>query len=227
MAPSRWLTAVGGGGTDSYFDGAQQAAPLPPGFRLGGVTEEGGTPPRSYFDGAQHERPHVPWIAVSGHGDGGWCRQVSLGRTSEGSAGELAGVLAFVDYYFAVDYDVGDAEGELLGVFSGGGGFDGFRVEDDDVGLVAVSEEASGLEAQALGREGGHLSDGLGEAELLLGAYVLSEDYGEAAVGAGAGELSHENCVAADHAAGVGDEGGQGMGVGTHANDAQVKTVVQ
>ena len=49
---------------------------------------------------------------------------------AEGSAGESAGVLAFVYYDFAVDYYVGDAEGELLGVFSGGGGFDGFGVED-------------------------------------------------------------------------------------------------
>ena len=146
---------------------------------------------------------------------------------AEGSAGELAGVLAFVYYDFAVDYDVGDAQGELLGVFSGGGGFDGFGVEDDDVGLVAVSEEATGLEAQALGGEGGHLSDGLGEAELLFGAYVLGEDYGEAAVGAGAGELAHEHSVAADHAAGVRHKSGQGIGVGTHANDAQVKAVVQ
>ena len=45
----------------------------------------------------------------------------------QGSAGELAGVLAFVYYDFAVDDYVGDAEWELLGVFSGGGGFDGFR----------------------------------------------------------------------------------------------------
>ena len=110
---------------------------------------------------------------------------------AEGSAGELAGVLAFVDYDIAVDYDVGDAEGELLGVFSGGGSFDGFRVEDDDVGLVAVTEEATGLEAQALGGERGHLADGLGEAELLFGAYVLGKDYGEAAVGPRAGELAH------------------------------------
>lgn len=61
------------------------------------------------------------------------------------SAGELAGVLAFVYYYFAVDYDVGDAQGELLGVFPGGGGFYGVRVEDGNVGLVAVSEKAPGL----------------------------------------------------------------------------------
>ena len=141
---------------------------------------------------------------------------------AEGSAGELAGVLAFVYYDFAVYYDVGDAEGELLGVFSGGGGFYGFRVEDDYVGFVAVAEEATGLEAQALGWEGGHLADGLGEPELLFGAYVLSEDYGEAAVGPGAGELSHENCVAADHAARVGDEGGQRMGVCADTDDAKV-----
>ena len=54
---------------------------------------------------------------------------------AEGSAGESAGVLAFVYDDFAVDYDVGDAEGELLGVLSGGGGFDGFRVEDGDAAL--------------------------------------------------------------------------------------------
>ena len=110
---------------------------------------------------------------------------------AEGSAGELAGVLAFVYDDFAVDYHVGDTEGELLGVFSGGGGFDGFRVEDDYVGLVAVAEEATGLEAQALGGEGCHLADGLGEAELLFGTNILSEDYREAAVGPGAGELAH------------------------------------
>ena len=146
---------------------------------------------------------------------------------AEGSAGESAGVLAFVYYYFAVDDDVGDAEGELLGVFSGGGGFDGFGVEDDNVGLVAVAEEATGLETQALGGEGGHLADGLGEAELLFGAYVLSEDDGEAAIGAGAGELSHENGVASDHAAGVRDEGGEGLGVGADANNTEVEAIVE
>ena len=53
-------------------------------------------------------------------------------------------MLAFVYYYFAVDYDVRDANRELLGVFSGGGGFNGLGVEDGDVGLVSVSEGGPG-----------------------------------------------------------------------------------
>ena len=127
---------------------------------------------------------------------------------------------------FAVDYDVGDAEGELLGVFSGGGGFDGLGVEDGDVGLVSVTEETPGLQAQALRGERGHLAYCFGELELLFSANVFGEDDGEAAVGAGAGELAHQDGVAPDHPARMRDELRQGVSIGSHPHDAQVKAVV-
>ena len=110
----------------------------------------------------------------------------------------------------AVDQDVLDAGGVLAGVVSGGGGVDGAWIEDDDVGLHAVSEDAAVGDAESEGGEGSHLSDGLGHGYELFAADVVGEEGGEGAVGAGAGEVAEEEAVGADHGEGMGHKVGGG-----------------
>ena len=63
----------------------------------------------------------------------------------------------------AVHYDVFDADGKLLGVCAGGWRVDGVGVEDGDVGIHAVAQDAAVLESEPLGGERGHLANGVGK----------------------------------------------------------------
>ena len=80
---------------------------------------------------------------------------------AEGSAGEGAGVVGVVYYQSAVYQDVLDSRGVLLWPVARGRRLDRGRVEDDDVGLHVVEEEAPVGYAQAQGCEGRHFPDRL------------------------------------------------------------------
>ena len=63
----------------------------------------------------------------------------------------------------AVDDDVFDADGELLGIGACGRSLDGVRVEDGDVGVHAVAKDAAILESESLGGERGHFANCVGQ----------------------------------------------------------------
>ena len=93
------------------------------------------------------------------------------------------------------------------------------RVEDDDVGLEAVPQDSPVRQAEALRRERRHLPYRLREPEVLLGADVLCEDDGEAAVAPGVRVLTDQDGVAGDDSVRVGDEGVEGVRVGAQGDD--------
>ena len=98
------------------------------------------------------------------------------------SAREGAGILAVFDDDLAIHNDVVNAYRVVMRVFSRGVSFDGGGVEDNDVRFEAVSQDTSVRQSEALGRERCHLANRFGEAQVLLGADELSQNYREAAV---------------------------------------------
>jgi len=69
-----------------------------------------------------------------------------------------------------------DADREPLGLGARRRGLHRLRVEDHDVCLEAVAEQAAIGQAQALRREGCHLPDGVGQRQEALLADELGED---------------------------------------------------
>ena len=100
---------------------------------------------------------------------------------------EGAGVLAVFDDDLAIHYDIVDAYRVVMRVFSRGVCLDSGGVEDNDVRLEAVAQDASIWQSEALRGERCHLANRFGEAQALLGADELSQNYREAAVSARVG----------------------------------------
>src|SRR5262245_36920922 len=84
-------------------------------------------------------------------------------RSAYNHAGGGAGVGAVGEDLDAVDEDVGDAGGVLVGLGEGGVVLDGGRVEDDHIGEVAGGEAAAAVELEHGGGQRGELADGLAE----------------------------------------------------------------
>ena len=132
---------------------------------------------------------------------------------AEGSAGEGSGVVAVVYYQSAVYQDVLDTRGELLRPVARGWRFYGGRVEDDDVGLHVVQEQASVGYAQAQRRKGRHLPDRLLQGYGTFVANVVGEDGREGAIGPRAGIVPQQEGVGSHHRERMGHEVGQGRQV--------------
>ena len=143
---------------------------------------------------------------------------------ADGSAGEGAGVLAVVYYQLAVYQDVLDSCGVLLWPVAGGRRLHRGRVEDDDVGLHVVQEQASVGYAQAQRREGRHLPDRLLQSDGAFVADVVGEDGREGAVGPRAGIVPQQQTVGSHHRERMGHEVGQGRKVwpGGHVGGLKV-----
>ena len=94
-------------------------------------------------------------------------------------------MLAVVYHRGAVDEDVLDAYGVLVRVLEGGPVDHCVRVEHDDVGGPALLDQAPVTEAEALGREAGHLVDGGLQVHHGVVADVASEDARVGAVESG------------------------------------------
>src|SRR5204862_2856784 len=75
------------------------------------------------------------------------------------TAGVCAGVLAVLDGHGAVDDDRVDADGKLVRLVVGRAVADGLRIENDDVGEVAVFQETAIGDLQLFRRKAGHLPD--------------------------------------------------------------------
>jgi len=67
----------------------------------------------------------------------------SFGLAADGDAGELAGGFGFVEDELAVDEDVFESEGVLLGFFEGGLVDHRIGVEEGEVGPVALADQAA------------------------------------------------------------------------------------
>src|SRR5438876_6079550 len=95
----------------------------------------------------------------------------------------------------AVDDDVLDALREALWLLVGRERTNPARVEDDDVGDEAVTEEAAVGQPEPRGGRGRHLADAFGKREQLAIAHELAEDPRVGAVRAGARSLAEEDAV--------------------------------
>ena len=60
----------------------------------------------------------------------------------QGTTWQGAGVFPLIDNHDPIDQDIVDADGVVLRVFSGGVGLDRLGIEDDDIGLEAVAQQA-------------------------------------------------------------------------------------
>ena len=75
----------------------------------------------------------------------------------------------------AIDEDMMDADGQLMGFFEGGAVDDGLRVEDNHIGVVSRCQLASAFESQIRGRQRGQSANRLRERNNPLLAHILAE----------------------------------------------------
>src|SRR5262245_12240509 len=87
---------------------------------------------------------------------------------AEGAAGQDAGVRALVDDDLAVDDHVRNPERKLLGLSWCRRGLHRGRVEHDDVRLQTIAQEPAIAQAEPLRGKRRHLSNGLGQLQLLF-----------------------------------------------------------
>src|SRR6266850_2297661 len=106
-------------------------------------------------------------------------------RTSaaQGAPGHDTGMPALVDHHLAIDNDVLDTDRELLGLGTRGRSFDALGIEDDDIGVETITQQATVGKPQALSRERRHLTDGIRQVHKALLPGILGEDDRECAVG--------------------------------------------